>query len=376
MKKVLFVIESLGGGGAEKVLTTIVKYLDKTKFDITVLLVTETGVYVDEVKKYCKVKSMLPKYEDLNSVSERIRYKLHYKYIYSASPEKVYSKYVKEKYDIEIAFVEGFATKLVSASKNSESKKLAWVHIDMVKNPYADKYFKNIAEEKTVYNRYDRVVCVSNSVKEVLDAKFDLKNKSIVIYNPVDTKEIIKKSAEKITKKKALGIQLVTVGRLEMQKGYDRLIKALGKLKQQNTELNLWILGEGSMRDELELLIKENHLEDNVSLLGFQENPYKWISQADAFVCTSRAEGFSLVIAEAIVLEKPILSVNCSGPNELLDYGKYGILVENTDSEILNMLDQLICDKINLDNLTKLSKLRVEYFNIKNIMQQVEELMK
>ncbi len=375
MKKVLFVIESLGGGGAEKVLTTIVKYLDKTKFDITILLVTEIGIYVDEVKKYCKVKSMLPKYEDLNSLSERISYRLHYKYIYNASPEKIYSKYIKEKYDIEIGFVEGFATKLVAASKNSKSKKLAWVHTDMVKNSYADKYFKDIAEEKAVYNRYDRIVCVSNSVKEVLDAKFDLKNKSIVIYNPVDTKEIIEKSAEKITKKKALGLQLVTVGRLEMQKGYDRLIKALGKLKNQNAEFNLWILGEGSMREELELLIKENHLEDNVSLLGFQENPYKWISQADAFVCTSRAEGFSTAVTEALVLGKVVLTTDCSGMKELFGNDPCGIIEENSSQGIYRMLKIYLDGSINLTQIEKEILFRQDSFSLNERMQALERVL-
>jgi len=376
MKKVLFVIESLGGGGAEKVLTTIIKYLDKTQFDITVLLVAETGVYVDEVKKYCKVQSMLPEYEKLNNFIDKIRYKLEYKYIYSAKPENVYAKYVKEKYDIEIAFVEGYATKFVMGSSNVKSKKICWVHIDMEKNPYADQYFKNLLEENKIYNRYDKIVCVSNSVKKVLEHKFGLENEMVVVYNPIDKEDILEKAVEKQLKHNDSLIQLVTVGRLEKQKGYDRLINALAIIKREYTNFKVWILGEGSMRDELERLILNNHLEKEVEMLGFKKNPYEWIGAADAFICTSRAEGFSLVIAEAMTLGKPVLSVDCAGPNELLDYGKYGVLVENTEKGILKMLHELLSGKIELNDLKKLSEKRAKDFNLETTVRQIEEIMK
>lgn len=375
MKKILFVIESLGGGGAEKVLTTIVKHLDKKKFDVTVLLVVETGVYVEEVKKYCKVQSMLPDYEKLKNSFDRIKYKLDYKFIYTANVKKVYARYVKDKYDVEIAFVEGYATKFVMGSPNHNSKKLCWVHIDMEKNPYADQYFKSIEEEKNVYKKYDKIICVSYSVKEVLEQKFGLEDKITVMYNPLDSEEIQKKSVEKIPCSNTTKLRMVTIGRLEEQKGYDRLIRAIGKIKQETPNFQLWILGEGSMKHELEYLIEENHLKNEVVLLGFQKNPYKWIAASDIFVCTSRAEGFSLAIAEAMILGIPILSVDCSGPNELLDYGKYGILIDNTDEEIFLMLQALICENVDLNRLKKMSEIRGKQFNLKNIMRQIEELI-
>ena len=124
MKKILFCIESLCGGGAEKVFTTLLKHIDKSKFDITVLLVTETGIYVDEVKKYCNVKSMLPDYNKLNNFSDKIKYKLDYKFIYSADSKKVYKKYIRKEYDVEIAFIEGFAIKLIANSPNKVQRNL------------------------------------------------------------------------------------------------------------------------------------------------------------------------------------------------------------------------------------------------------------
>lgn len=375
MKKILFVIESLGGGGAEKVLTTIVKNLDRTKFEVTVLTVVETGVYVDEVKKYCRLKTMLPDYNALKSPIEKMKYKIKYKFIYSAKPESVYKKYVREQYDVEIAFVEGYVTKFVMGSPNVNSKKICWVHIDMEKNAYADQYFNSIEEEKRIYSQYDEIVGVSNSVKEVFERKFALTNTISVIYNPIDMKEILEKSCEKIPFKRNKDLQIVTSGRLEPQKGYDRLITALGKISKENKSFHVWILGEGSMHAKLENLIHINHLENMVTLLGFQRNPYPWIAGSDAFVCTSRAEGFSLVIAEAMVLKTPVFSVDCSGPNELLDYGKYGILVENTEEQLTDMLRKLILKKIDLKDLKKKSEQRSKEFNINKVMKQIEEII-
>lgn len=374
MKKVLFVIESLGGGGAEKVLTTIVKYLDKSKYDITVLLVTEVGIYLKEVKKYCRVVSMLPTYDSLESFADKLRYKLDYKYIYSSSPRKVYKKYIKEEYDIEIAFVEGYATRLIANSPNKNSKKIAWVHIDMRENPYADQYYKSLEEHIECYKNFNDVICVSSSVKKVMEDKFKLENNLKVIYNPIDAHQILEKAKEFSIEKDLKKINIITVGRLENQKGFDRLINAIGRINSDKLNIHLNILGEGSKYNELKDLIHLNKLENTVSLLGFKKNPFPWVLSSDIFICTSRAEGYSLVIAEAMVLGIPIISVNCSGPNELLDFGKYGLLIENSDSAIRDVLCSIVDKKINLENLKLLSNHRGKDFKLANILEQIEEV--
>lgn len=374
MKKVLFVIESLGGGGAEKVLTTIVKYLDKSKYDITVLLVTEVGIYLKEVKKYCRVVAMLPNYDSLESFVDKLKYKLDYKYIYSSSPRKVYKKYIKEEYDIEIAFVEGYATRLIANSPNKNSKKIAWVHIDMRENPYADQYYKSLEEHIECYKNFNDVICVSSSVKKVMEDKFKLENNLKVIYNPIDAHQILEKAKEFSIEKDLKKINIITVGRLENQKGFDRLINAIGRINSDKLNIHLNILGEGSKYNELKDLIHLNKLENTVSLLGFKKNPFPWVLSSDIFICTSRAEGYSLVIAEAMVLGIPIISVNCSGPNELLDFGKYGLLIENSDSAIRDVLCSIVDKKINLENLKLLSNHRGKDFKLAHILEQIEEV--
>lgn len=377
MKKILFFIESLSGGGAEKVLTTLVKNLDKQKFDITVLVVAKTGVYVKEVEKYCHLISMLQDYDSLSNIVEKMKYRYTYKWIYNSSPGDVYRKYISEQYDVEVAFVEGFATRIIAESTNEKSKKVCWLHIDMENNPYADQYYSSIDEERLTYQKYDKIVGVSKSVKSTFEKKFNLKDRVEVIYNPIDSKEINLRAGEKriAVPNKEQGLKIISIGRLERQKGYDRLIMGLKNIDNKKYPFHLWILGEGSERSYLERLIKDNCLEEQVSLVGFQENPYAWLAMSDIFVCSSRAEGYSLAIAEAMILGLPILSVDCAGPNELLDFGKYGILIQNTDEALEQKLQKLLEGKIELEKYAKLSEQRQHFFELSGILKQVEKLL-
>ncbi len=377
MKKVLFFIESLAGGGAEKVLTTLVKNLDRQKYDITVLLVSKTGVYVKEVEKHCRLISMLPDYSSLSGMFDKIKYRYNYKWIYRAKPEKIYKKYISEHYDIEVAFVEGFATKIIAASTNKKSKKICWLHIDMENNPYADQYYSSLDEERAVYQKFDKIVGVSKSVKYAFENKFDLKNSVDVIYNPIDSKDIILRAKQDSHTRldKEEGLKIISIGRLEKQKGYDRLIKGLKKIDYKKYPFHLWILGEGSERAYLEQIIREFGLEKQIDLLGFQENPYAWLAAADVFVCSSRAEGYSLAIAESMILGLPVLSVDCAGPNELLDFGKYGLLIPNTDEDLEEDLKSMIEGKINLVKYAQLSEKRQQFFELTSVLEKVEKLL-
>lgn len=365
-KRVLFVIESLSGGGAEKVLTTIVKNIDKTKFDITVLTVVKIGVYVEEVEKYCTLISMLPEYEKLTNPIDKIKYKVDYRKIYKEDCAKIYKKYVKNVYDVEIAFVEGFVTKLVASSWNRNSKKIAWVHVDLIQRAYADEYFLNNEEHKTCYKKYDKVICVSKSVLDVYKQKFDLEN-GTVCYNPVDSHELKKYKKEYQIQDK---LKICCVGRLEDQKGFDRLIKILGKLKLKNYVVDIY--GIGTMKDELDKMIQKYGLEDSVRLKGFQKNIYEAMSNYHLLISPSRAEGFSLVVAEAMCMGIPVLSTDCAGPNELTDYGKYGILVENSDEALENAIQNIFEKKEALYKYHKLSEERSNIFKIENVMKEVE----
>lgn len=372
MKRILFLIESLGGGGAEKVLTTLVKNLDKTKFDVTVLSVVNTGVHVDEIKKHCHYRYILNEESSLDLLG-RIKYRLDYKYIYGQPAEKVYKRFITDKYDVEVAFVEGFATKIIAASPNRHSKKICWLHIDMKENPYADYYYPSIQEERAVYQRYDKIIGVSETVKKTFEDKFELPGTVTVIYNPIDRKEILAKAGLFLAKEES-ALTIVAIGRLVKQKGYDRLIHSVARVKKDAHNCVIWILGEGIERPYLEKKIQEFELQDTVKLLGYQENPYPWLKAADVFVCSSRAEGFSLAIAEAMILGKPIVSVDCAGPNELLNFGEYGMMVENTDEALDAAVAAIISGKVDLNRYHALSVKRQSFFELKSVIRQIEKV--
>jgi glycosyltransferase involved in cell wall biosynthesis len=156
-------------------------------------------------------------------------------------------------------------------------------------------------------------------------------------------------------------------------KGFDRLIKVVKRLNDENLDFDLWIVGEGADREKLERYIKENNLK-NVTLLGLQSNPYKYISKADLLVCSSRYEGFNLTVAEGLILERPVLSTNCTGPTEILDDGKYGMIVENSEDGLFEGLKKLIQDKNLLEDYKEKAKLRKDFFDEDKILKEIENL--
>lgn len=369
MKKVLFLVESLSGGGAEKVLLTFIKNLNKEKYNITIYSIVRTGIYVDDFMQYCKVKSALNDYSSYGFVG-KLFFRLKIKLIYLLSPKLVYRYLIREKYDIEIAFIEGFSTKIISNSNNKDSKKYAWIHIDMINRNYADKYYKSLEEHKKSYNKFNKVVCVSNQVKAQYEKKFKLNN-HLVLYNPVEKNEIRKFSKEYCLTKKII---FYAVGRLEYQKGFDRLIEIFSEIKDiYNFELH--ILGTGSLEKDLTQEINKLNLKDKVFLEGFKKNPYSNLVNAHMLICSSRAEGFSLVIAEAMCLGIPILTTDCAGPAELIDNGKFGYLVDNSKNDLKKGIIDILEKPDLLYKYHELSNRRAIMFDIKKIIDKVEELL-
>lgn len=372
-KKVLFAIESLAGGGAEKILTTLVKNIDQTKFDVTVLTVVKTGIYVDEVEKYCKVIEMLPDYEKLKNPLAKMKYKMDYKKIYNEDCAKVYQKYIKDTYDVEIAFVEGFVTKLIANSTNKNSKKYAWIHTDMIKNDHADANYVDVEEHKKAYSTFDKIFAVSEYVKEVFVKKFgnEFKEKTKIQYNPVDSQEIEKLAQIPINDQYEKKVKFIAIGRFVEAKGFDRLVSCACRLHKEGYEFEIWILGQGEGRKDIEEYIKENQMQDYFKLKGFQENPYPYIQAADALICSSRAEGFSTVATEALILNKPIFTTDCSGMKELFGEYQCGIICENSEDGIYDMLHKVL-EQADFSSYIDQCKIRAKDFTIKKRMSEIE----
>ena len=199
--------------------------------------------------------------------------------------------------------------------------------------------------------------------------------KVIVQYNPVDSDDIIRKSAELIDIIPDRTLQLCTIGRLEAQKGFSRLLECAGELFKEGLAFSLWIIGEGSQRQMLEDIIKRYCMEKSVKLLGFQSNPYKYLSKSDAFICSSYAEGFSTAATEAIILHKPVFTTECAGMTELFGEKKCGEIVENTDQSLKQMMRRLVSGEIVPSNYLAEVSERAMDFDIKIRMREIEQLL-
>lgn len=391
-KKVLFLIHTLQVGGAEKVLVNLVNNMDKEKYDITVMTVINTGAFRNELNSNIKYKTIfnipfLSKKSnkkdksgnllDKTSFMKQIlanMYKFMWRHI---NCQKLYKKYIKENYDVEIAFLEGISAKVIANSMNPNSKKMAWIHVDLLQERKTESFFLNHNEEKEVYEKFDSIICVSKNVKEQFIKKFEYKdsNKVIVKYNPIDEEYIRTKSYEEIQDIKKTRTTLCTVGRLSKQKGYDRLLKVVKQLNENGLLFDLWIIGVGSEEEKLRKYMNENHLE-NVKLLGYKKNPYKYMKEADIFVCSSIAEGFSTVVTEAVILGIPIVTTECSGMREILgENGEYGTITENSQEGLFIGLNNILRRAEILDEHKKKLTKRKEMFNIKKSVSEIEQLI-
>ena len=171
-------------------------------------------------------------------------------------------------------------------------------------------------------------------------------------------------------------LNLITVGRLENQKGYDRIIKVLAKLKREDYKFHLKILGEGSERDRLEDLITQNELKEYVELTGFTDNPYPYVKNADLFVCSSRSEGYSTVITESLILGTPVITTDCSGMRELLKDGEIGLIVENESEKLYSGLKELFKNPDKIRKYKSLLEKDFKRFDTNTLMSPIEELLK
>lgn len=376
-KKVLFFADGLYGGGAEKVLQTLLQHIDKDKFEITLYSVKQevlNDLYPEDINYHHVFSSCSDNASVWKKLSVRGLNKIKLFVYYHFSPTWFYRLFIKGKYDTEVAFIEGYATRIVSGSTNPKSKKIAWVHTDLEQNHWTEIAFRTKKEETKVYHCFDIVVGVSQSVVNGLRKLFPGCKGYLCIYNPVD-KDVICSLSKQGFYKKRNTLNLVSCGRLVPQKGYMRLLDVILRIIKDGYNFHLNIIGEGPERANLELYINKNKLNEYVALSGYQKNPYVIMGNSDWFICSSIAEGFSLVILESMILKVPVMSTNCSGPNELLGNSEYGLLVDNTPEGLYEGIKKILTDSSILDKYKKKSELRAQDFDMHTTIHNIENIL-
>lgn len=373
MKKILFVLPTLTVGGMEKVLVNLVNLLHEDKYEIHIKTIYDHFDLAKDLRKGIKVSSFYK-----SSKNKKIDYwkiRVYTFLLKKVSPKILYKLFIKEKYDVEIGFFRGASIKLISGSNNLKSKKLAWVHNDFTRCTGIFDWFKN--EEQTIdaYKKFDNIVCVSKYTKEKFIERMGIKEKVIVRYNINLCKNIILQSNEDIEKDIIDDkFNVCTVGRIVEAKGFDRLLRVHKRLIDENINHNLIIVGDGPQRYNLEKYINENNLSTTVKMVGQQNNPYKYIAKCDLFVCSSRWEGFSTVVSEAVIIGTPVITTRVSGVEELFLDNVYGLIVDNDEEALYKGIKTMVTDKQVYSKYKAKVKERSNFFDEGKGIKQIEML--
>lgn len=336
--KIAFYISSLTGGGAEKVFATLANYLVSINHLVYIVLNKDKGPNLDLINS--KVHLHILKSE----ISRRSVLELR-SFIISFKPDVCISTLSHCNYALILAnLLSGRKTKVIAREANS--------FISQRKSmPFFRLFYENI-RASILYRFADKVIVNSEGSKIELSKAICIDSMKIkILFNPVNEEQAIRLSRDELTgnlKDFFDGMPVIIgIGRLEANKDYKTLIKAFSILN--NKYCKLLILGEGSLRCELEELIKSLKLEKRVCMPGYLNNPYNALSKSKVFILSSIYEGMPNSLIEALILGIPVVSTDCpNGPRELLMHGKYGVLVSpsNPSEMALAIEKQLSDDKI------------------------------
>ena len=365
MKKLLFVINTMGYGGAERALLDLLKALHSEKLQISLFVLTGQGELACELPPY--VNRLNRQYKDCSVLTRegrryllgsvlragvgkgllirRAGYLLRNLWAMAQKgriqPDKLCWRILaegapalQEEYDLAVAYLEGGATYYV-ADRVRAKKKAAFVHIDYVQAGYG----KDL--DLDCYQRMDHIFAVSNEVKEhFLEVYPSYENKVSVFPNLVDQKRVCRLAEEGEGFSDAFhGVRILTVGRLTEQKRYDVAIDAMALLKKTSPVPVRWyVLGEGALREQLERQIQKLGLEKEFHLLGVKANPFPYYRGCDLYVHATGYEGKSIAIQEAQILGKPILATDCSGNREQIE--------PDVDGRLCRLDSQSVSDEI------------------------------
>lgn len=355
-KNIMFIIPSMVGGGSERVMLTILKYLNRDKFNITLVLLKKEGSYLDELPLDIKLIDL-----NINSA----RYAIF----------KITTLIKRERPDIVFSTL-SHLNLLISIVRPLFSKKIKFIARESntvsIKNKY-QKYPRLFNWlYKVFYNNFDLIICQSKYMKDDLVDNYHINPiKTVVINNPINVENVLKKSKDEKILFDTSKVNLIAVGSLSLQKGFDILLPVISKLDDR---FHLSILGEGKEKKELTNLVKELKIEEKVDFLGFQDNPYKYMNQADIYILSSRYEGFPNVVLEANLCGTPVVAFKCpGGTREIIEDGINGFLVECEDSRLL--MDRIIEASSHTWSNKEIIQLMISKYTAEKIIKKYEDVI-
>ena len=363
----------MSAGGVETVIVNTLKGINYHKFDVTLLILYKTPEEELNIKRI--PRNVIIKYlfnDRPPGYFQRVLY-----YCLMLLPPILTSKIlVREQYDRIITTKDVF-TYPISAKK---CQKIMWIHSGLEHlNSEDSSLFNKLKNlyKKIRYREFEKIIFLTNSAKNNFYGKFNIKSKSYVLPNPVNTKrieELSRKTIDDYVFDEKLTI--ICSSRLSVEKGIERLLTTCKRLLEEGYDFRLLIIGDGPQKQKLfDIISLHPLLKKNTTLMGFKNNPFKYMFKSNLYISPSFTEGYSLSIAEAIVLGLPILSTDCAGPSEILDYGEYGMIVENNSDGIYKGLKQLLSNPQLLESYKKKSESRIEFFNYETNIRLFENII-
>ena len=365
MKRVVFGITDLSIGGAEKTLVDLCNALCNL-YEITIFTIYGQGKLEKELNNKIKLISLYnSSYANLKLIHRRlISLKLFF------MRKFIYKKNIQNKFDVEVAFLEGPITQLFSI-KNKKIKKVAWIHTDisLIFGTGIKAKFKKILNKK-IYTNYNNLIFVSQNSLDMFNKTYGINKNNQVIHNYINIDKIIEMSNEEISFSfDSSSINFLSVCRLVPSKAIDRLVRIHSQLLNDGFYHKMYIIGDGPEQNRLINLIKDLKVDDSFILLGAKTNPYPYMKICDYFCLLSHYEGFPMVLLEAKALNKTIIITNTSSQETIDDYNSK-IILENSTQAIYEGLKQVILNgKTNTCNSVDNNNYNIEILNkIQNIL--------
>ncbi|MEO3945386.1 glycosyltransferase [Gorillibacterium sp. CAU 1737] len=351
-KKLLFVMNNLGCGGAEKALVSLLNTIDYDAYEVDLLLFRQEGLFLHQLPEEVRLLPEPGGYREYDmplrgAVANQLRsgrvadaaHRLAAAWVFRREPnrarceQRVWRHLTRSlpplngDYDAAIGFLEKNPI-YYCIEKVRAKKKLGFIH-----NDYRELGM-DAQLDRPYFDRLDHVVTVSEGCARTLREEFPhLAHKVEVLYNIVSPRAIRKLAAEGVPLPPA-DVKLLSIGRLTAQKGFDLAVEACRLLADGGLNVSWTILGEGEDRPRLEELIQQHGLQNRFLLLGLRDNPYPYLREADIYVQPSRFEGKSIAIDEAMILGKPIVVTNFTTARDQIEDGRTGLIV-NMDAKAL-----------------------------------------
>ena len=367
MKKVLFLIHDLGQGGAEKVLVNLVNNMDPSKFDITVTALFGGGVNEQFLAPHIRYRTVFSKAFPGNSHIMKL-----------LSPRLLHRLCVKERYDIEVSYLEGPSARIISGCKDSDTRLVCWIHSTINSAAAGAVAFRSFREAASCYGRFQQIVCVSNGIRKAFLSVFPTVPACCVLYNTIQSDLILESARESIPAEMSRDgdIHLTGVGTLKAVKGFDRLIRVHKRLRDAGYPVITNILGRGPDLEKLRQQAADAGVRDSVRFLGYDTNPYKYVSRSDLFVCSSHSEGFSTAATEALIVGTPVCTVEVSGMKEMLgENNEFGVVTENDEDALYQGIKKLLDDPALLSHYREKAAQRGKMFSTESTVRAVETML-